>query len=110
MERSNNRGFQLSGGEQQMLAIARALLLNPSLLLLDEPSEGLAPIIVQGIFQTLQDLKKEGLSILLVEQNMRAAFALADRHYVLSKGQVCFSGKTAQLDGNEPVMREHLGI
>lgn len=110
MERSNNRGFQLSGGEQQMLAIARALLLNPSLLLLDEPSEGLAPIIVQRIFQTLQDLKKEGLSILLVEQNMRAAFALADRHYVLSKGQVCFSGKTAQLDGNEPVMREHLGI
>jgi branched-chain amino acid transport system ATP-binding protein len=109
-ERSNNRGFQLSGGEQQMLAIARALLLNPSLLLLDEPSEGLAPIIVQGIFQTLQDLKKEGLSILLVEQNMRAAFALADRHYVLSKGQVCFSGKTAQLDGNESVMREYLGM
>jgi branched-chain amino acid transport system ATP-binding protein len=109
-ERSNNRGFQLSGGEQQMLAIARALLLNPSLLLLDEPSEGLAPIIVQGIFQTLQDLKKEGLSILLVEQNMRAAFALADRHYILSKGQVCFSGKTAEIDGNESVMREYLGV
>lgn len=109
-ERSNNRGFQLSGGEQQMLAIARALLLNPDILLLDEPSEGLAPIIVQGIFKTLQDLKKEGLSILLVEQNMRAAFALADRHYVLSKGQVCFTGKTAEIEGNELVMREYLGV
>jgi len=110
MERSNNRGFQLSGGEQQMLAIARALLLNPSLLLLDEPSEGLAPIIVQEIFQTLQSLKKEGLSILLVEQNIRAAFALADRHYVLSKGKVSFSGKTAELEGNESIMREYLGV
>lgn len=109
-ERSNNRGFQLSGGEQQMLAIARALLLNPDILLLDEPSEGLAPIIVQGIFKTLQNLKNEGLSILLVEQNMRAAFALADRHYVLSKGQVCFSGKTAEIEGNELVMREYLGV
>jgi branched-chain amino acid transport system ATP-binding protein len=64
---------------------------------------------VQGIFQTLQDLKKEGFSILLVEQKMRAAFALADRHYVLSKGQVCFSGPP-ELDGNESVMREYLGV
>jgi branched-chain amino acid transport system ATP-binding protein len=109
-ERSRNRGFQLSGGEQQMLAIARALLLNPTLLLLDEPSEGLAPIIVSSIFQTLKKLKKEGLSMLLVEQNMRAAFALADRHYVLSKGQVCFSGTTAQIDGNDAVKHEYLGV
>jgi branched-chain amino acid transport system ATP-binding protein len=109
-ERANNRGFQLSGGEQQMLAIGRALLLNPSILLLDEPSEGLAPIIVRRIFQTLQDLKKDGLSILLVEQNMRAAFALADRHYVLSKGQVCFTGKTREIEGNESIMKEYLGV
>jgi branched-chain amino acid transport system ATP-binding protein len=108
--RSRNRGFELSGGEQQMLAIARALLLNPSLLILDEPSEGLAPLIVREIFRILQNLKNEGLSILLVEQNMRAAFALADRHYVLSKGQVCFAGTTAELDGNEAVLRQHIGV
>ena len=109
-ERRTQQAGTLSGGEQQMLAIARALLLNPSLLILDEPSEGLAPIIVQEIFQILQSLKSEGLSILLVEQNMRAAFALADRHHVLSKGQVCFVGTTAELDGNEAVKRQYLGV
>src|ERR1700694_2922651 len=84
--REKNLGFQLAGGEQQMLSIARALMLNPSLLLLDEPSEGLAPMIVQGIVEVLENLKSEGLAILLVEQNLRVAFAVGDRHQVMNKG------------------------
>ncbi len=86
--RERNLGFQLSGGEQQMLSIARALLLNPTLLLLDEPSEGLAPMIVQEIIDVLKSLKREGLAILLVEQNLRAALAVADRHHVMNKGEI----------------------
>lgn len=109
-ERAANRGSQLSGGEQQMLSIARALLLNPSLLILDEPSEGLAPLIVQEIISTLHQVRAAGLSILLVEQNMRAAFAVAERHYILSKGRVCYAGTTRELEPNETVLREHLGV
>jgi branched-chain amino acid transport system ATP-binding protein len=75
-----------------MLSIARALMLNPQLLLLDEPSEGLAPMIVQQIVEVLAKLKDEGLGILLVEQNLRAALAVGDRHYVMNKGEICFSG------------------
>src|SRR5665213_2967239 len=74
-----------------MLSIARALMLNPSLLVLDEPSEGLAPIIVQQIIEALKNLKSEGLSILLVEQNLRTALALGDRHHVLNKGEICYT-------------------
>ena len=92
--RERNLGFQLSGGEQQMLSIARALMLNPTLLLLDEPSEGLAPMIVQEIIEVLKGLKREGLAILLVEQNLRTAFALADRHHVMNKGEICFTGSS----------------
>ena len=88
--RERNLGFQLSGGEQQMLSIARALMLNPSLLLLDEPSEGLAPMIVQDIVEVLRNLKREGLAILLVEQNLRTALAVADRHHVMNKGEILF--------------------
>jgi branched-chain amino acid transport system ATP-binding protein len=108
--RERNLGFQLSGGEQQMMSIARALMLNPSLLLLDEPSEGLAPLIVQEIIEVLKRLKGEGLAILLVEQNLRAAFAVADRHHVMNKGTICFTGSTAELEGNEFVLRNYLSV
>jgi branched-chain amino acid transport system ATP-binding protein len=108
--RERNLGFQLSGGEQQMLSIARALMLNPSLLLLDEPSEGLAPMIVQEIIEVLKGLKGEGLAILLVEQNLRTAFALADRHHVMNKGEICFTGSSAELENNEHVLRNYLSV
>jgi branched-chain amino acid transport system ATP-binding protein len=108
--RERNLGFQLSGGEQQMLSIARALMLNPSLLLLDEPSEGLAPLIVQEIVQVLHRLKGEGLAILLVEQNLRVALTLADRHHVMNKGEICFTGSSAELEGNDFVLRNYLSV
>ena len=109
-ERKRNLGFQLSGGEQQMLAIARALMLNPSLVLLDEPSEGLAPLIVEEIVTVLRSLKQQGLAILLVEQNLRVALDLGDRHYVMSKGEVRFTGTSAELEHNEPVLSEYLSV
>jgi branched-chain amino acid transport system ATP-binding protein len=109
-EREANLGFQLSGGEQQMLSIARALMLNPTLLLLDEPSEGLAPMIVDEIIVILRHLRQEGLAILLVEQNMHAALELADRHHVLSKGEICFVGSSAELEGNEDVKKTYLAV
>jgi branched-chain amino acid transport system ATP-binding protein len=109
-EREANLGFQLSGGEQQMLSIARALMLNPALLLLDEPSEGLAPMIVDEIIAILRQLRQEGLAILLVEQNMHTALNLADRHHVLSKGEICFVGSSAELEGNEDVKKNYLAV
>jgi branched-chain amino acid transport system ATP-binding protein len=108
--RERNLGFQLSGGEQQMLSIARALMLNPAMLLLDEPSEGLAPMIVQQIIEVLARLKQEGLAILLVEQSLRTAFAVGDRHHVLNKGEICFSGSAAELENNEFVLRNYLSV
>ncbi len=96
-DRKSHGGAQLSGGEQQMLAIARALLLNPALLLLDEPTEGLAPIIVREIMERLKTLKSEGMSILLVEQNFRFATSIADNVYVLGKGAVQWSGSAADI-------------
>jgi branched-chain amino acid transport system ATP-binding protein len=110
LERQRNLGFQLSGGEQQMLSIARALMLNPDILLLDEPSEGLAPMIVQQIVDVLTRLKSEGLAILLVEQNLRAALALGDRHYVMNKGEICFTGNSSELEGNDDVLRNYLSV
>jgi len=109
-ERESNLGFQLSGGEQQMLSIARALMLNPALLLLDEPSEGLAPTIVDEIVQILEGLKKEGLAVLLVEQNLRVALAVADRNHVLNKGEICFSGTSSELKDNDFVLRTYLSV
>jgi branched-chain amino acid transport system ATP-binding protein len=109
-ERQMHLGCHLSGGEQQMLAIARALLVNPELLLLDEPSEGLAPIIVDKIVHVLREVKGKGLPILLVEQNLATALALADRHYVLAKGAVCYTGTSKELERDEAVKKGLLGV
>ena len=108
--RDRNRGFQLSGGEQQMLSIARALMLNPSLMLLDEPSEGLAPLIVREIIEVVRGLKHEGLAILLVEQNLHTALAVGDRHHVMNKGEICFTGTSSELENNEVVLRNYLSV
>jgi branched-chain amino acid transport system ATP-binding protein len=99
----------LSGGEQQMLAIGRALIAHPRLLLLDEPSLGLAPKIVTRIFQTLRELKDEGKTILLVEQNARQALQVADRGYVLERGRVAFSGSGEALLNMPEVRQTYLG-
>jgi branched-chain amino acid transport system ATP-binding protein len=108
--RERNLGFQLSGGEQQMLSIARALMLNPELLVLDEPSEGLAPLIVEEIVEVLRGLKGEGLAVLLVEQNLRAAFAVGDRHHIMNKGEICFTGTSKEIESNETVLRNYLSV
>ena len=109
-ERVRQKGGTLSGGEQQMLAIGRALMTNPTLLLMDEPSEGLAPMIVREIGRIVAELKRERLSILLVEQNMAFALALADRVYIMNKGQIVFAGAPAALAANEAVKHQFLGV
>ena len=108
-ERRGNRGRQLSGGEQEMLAIARALILNPKLLILDEPSQGLAPLIVREVFKVVASAREEGISILLVEQNVRAATEIADRAYVLDDGRVVFSGAAGEFAKDEDRVRALAG-
>jgi branched-chain amino acid transport system ATP-binding protein len=109
-ERGAQNAGTLSGGEQQMLAIGRALMTDPKLIVLDEPSEGLAPLIVRDIGRALQRLKTDGLSILLVEQNVQLALRVADRVYVMSKGQIVYHGASSALDADEDVKRRFLGI
>ncbi len=109
-ERSHYRGNRISGGEQQMLAIGRALMTNPEFLLMDEPSEGLAPLLVQELGGVLGRLKQEGLSFLLVEQNFPLALTLADRVFVLSKGRVVFEGTPSELEQSTETRQRYLGV
>ncbi|HON90575.1 MAG TPA: ABC transporter ATP-binding protein [Sedimentisphaerales bacterium] len=108
-ERSNQLAGTLSGGQQQMLAIGRALMSRPRLLMMDEPSLGVAPLVVRDIYETIVTLKRHGLTILLVEQNARAALAVADRGYVIETGQIVLQGPSRQLSDNPEVQRAYLG-
>jgi len=109
-ERRKQVGGTLSGGEQQMLAMGRALMAEPRLLLMDEPSMGLAPVLVDSIFETILELNKTGTTILLVEQNARMALQVANRGYVLQTGEIVLSGSAAELRANETVQKSYLGI
>jgi branched-chain amino acid transport system ATP-binding protein len=109
-ERTEQHAGSLSGGEQQMLAIARALMGNPRVLLMDEPSEGLAPLIVAEVGRTIARLKAEGQSILLVEQNVKLAFDLADHVAILNTGRVAFAGPASAARDNESLITQHLGV
>lgn len=108
--RASNRGNQLSGGEQQMLAIGRALMTNPSLLILDEATEGLAPRIREEIWMTLQNLKKTGLAIVVIDKDVEALCEFADRHYILEKGEVIWTGSTRELLDNKEILDRYLGV
>jgi len=108
-QRRGNKGRQLSGGEQEMLAISRALMLNPRLLLLDEPSQGLAPLIVQEVFEVIVNMRGEGISVLLVEQNVRAAVEIADRACVLDDGRVVYQGDAKEFAKDEARVRALAG-
>ena len=109
-DRQGHYGNQLSGGEQQMLAIARALMTNPRLLILDEATEGLAPLIRQEIYRSIARLKAEGLSILVIDKDVRALTGVADVHYVLEKGRVVWRGTSAELRANQEVQHKYLGV
>jgi branched-chain amino acid transport system ATP-binding protein len=109
-ERRGQRAKTLSGGEQQMLAIGRGLMTNPDCLIMDEPSEGLAPIIIQGVWEAIGRLKEEGLSILLVEQNASLALKLCDYVHVMSKGRVVYSARPEELQANDEIKSSYLGI
>jgi branched-chain amino acid transport system ATP-binding protein len=109
-ERAANRANKLSGGEQQMLAIGRALMSNPVLLLMDEPTEGLAPLLVREVGRVIGELKREGLSILLVEQNLPMAASVADRVHVLNRGEIVYAGAPGELLANEDVKSRYLGV
>jgi branched-chain amino acid transport system ATP-binding protein len=109
-ERSSHKGFELSGGEQQMLAIARILRTKSELMLLDEPTEGLAPLLVKAIGDIIAHIKREGITILLVEQNSRFVTTVADRHYVICHGKLVYEGSNEDFANQEEMKREYLGI
>ena len=109
-ERRSNLGWQLSGGEQQMLAIGRALMTNPKLLVLDEATEGLAPVIRDEIWRTLAELKREGLAQIVIDKNVARLLPLADRHYVLEKGRVVWQGDSQGLRGRPEIVQQYLGV
>ena len=109
-ERQRHFGNQLSGGEQQMLAIGRALMTNPRLLVLDEATEGLAPLIRAEIYRSIERLKASGLSILIIDKDVKALTRLADRHFVLEKGRVAWSGRSDELAAREDVQHRYLGV
>jgi len=109
-ERSSHKGFELSGGEQQMLAIARVLRMKGQLILLDEPTEGLAPLLVKAIETILRQIKREGITTLLVEQNSRFVTNVADRHYVICHGKIVYEGSNEDFARQEEIKREYLGI
>ncbi len=109
-ERADNMGETLSGGEQQMLAIARALMTNPKLLILDEATEGLAPLIRREIWHILQQLRDRGQAILVIDKDVEALSRIADRHYILEKGQVVWSGRSSHLDADPDLAHRYLGI
>jgi len=109
-ERRSNRGLQLSGGEQQMLSIARALLGRTDILLLDEPTEGLAPQIISDVLEAIEEIRDRGVTVLLVAQNLAAARQVASRHYVLHQGQIVFEGDSDALDAADDVREQYLGV
>ncbi len=109
-ERRKQPGGHLSGGERQMLAIARVLIGKTGLILLDEPTEGLAPLIVKEIKKTIEEIKGEGVALLLAEQNVKMALEVADRHYIIDKGTVKFEGTTQQLRDNQSILETYLGV
>jgi branched-chain amino acid transport system ATP-binding protein len=109
-ERLNHYGDQLSGGEQQMLALVRALMTNPKLLILDEATEGLAPLVRREIWRGLQVIKDDGQAILVIDKNLDALMQLADRHYIMENGQVVWSGVTAEIEDNEELKTKYLGV
>jgi branched-chain amino acid transport system ATP-binding protein len=108
--RERSLGSQLSGGEQQMLAIGRALMTNPRLLILDEATEGLAPLVCVEIYRAIESLKAAGLSILIIDKNLKALTRIADRHYMIEKGRVAWSGTSAELAGSREVQHRYLGV
>jgi branched-chain amino acid transport system ATP-binding protein len=109
-ERRDNRGGHLSGGEQQMLTVVRTLMGNPQVILVDEPTEGLAPLIVKDVLDMLSTVRKSGVTVLMVEQNFKAAIKLADRAYIMSKGQMVFEGDTAALLAAENIRKNYLEV
>jgi len=109
-ERANQKGSLLSGGEQQMLAIGRSLMGNPKLLLVDEPTEGLAPLLVKEVRDILEDINKAGVTILLVEHNLKVAMSLADRLYLMSKAHIAFSGTVEELDAQPEIREKYLEV